>query len=168
MAARLAALSAAALLCVVAGCGQRPIIDYEPAPTTGTLPGKFYGECGRVSVAEIRDITGLDEVEPLLRNASHCEWSSTGRATYVMFLWYRSSPFERERLGTEFGGHEVRDATIAGRRGYIAYEGHRDCVAAVPDGADFFLWYVLNRDEATAGLCDKAIRLGELTMSRAT
>jgi hypothetical protein len=126
--------------------------------------GAFYGECGSIDTAAVVQVTGYSGLELVANNGIKCRWETPTGSPYVMFTWFRGSPFEREREVAIRSGKIVEDIEIDGHRAFTsAADGI--CQVGIADGADFIHWLV--RTDTTgvaAASCDTAIGLGAKTI----
>ncbi|QBJ95637.1 DUF3558 domain-containing protein [Rhodococcus sp. ABRD24] len=174
------ALTGIALL--LAGCGSAAD---EPQAADGAhavgaetrsaaSAGPFFGECASVTDQEVAETFGVSGFGTVIRNSVGCEWQLAGpRGPHVAFSWYRGSPIDRERAGSDLIGRRGDDIEIAGRPGFVASAPNAPgrtnslCEIGVGFGADFVHWSVTYGDTAPAAdPCDVAGRLARLTVER--
>ena len=166
---------AAALAALVAGCGSAEhsqSSSSEPSSSQGqgqALAAPFFGECGSVTDEEVRDAAVVPVFTSITRNSVGCEWEAAGfSGPSVSFSWYRGSPIDRERSGSELIGRPSDDIEVAGQPGFLAATDGYLCEVGVGFGEDFVHWSVTYGNQSpTADPCEVATDLAELTVERA-
>ena len=164
---RLAALCG--VLLTITACtridGTPTAADTAPKPTNAVF-GSFYGECGGVTDDEVAQITEIQGLQVDGKNGIKCRWE-TG-VEYVMFNWYRGSPIDRERTGSQRLGRDVELFDFDGRRAYTSRNAAPGtCEIGVEDHADFIYWVISYRSgPQPADACAPARELAKLTIAR--
>jgi hypothetical protein len=164
---RMAALCV--LLLTITACarieGSPTAADIAPKPTNAIF-GSFYGECGSVTDEEVTQITAIEDLRVHGKNGIKCRWE-TG-VQYVMFNWYRGSPIDRERTGSERLGRDVDNFEFEGRRAYTSRNAAPGtCEIGVEDHADFIYWVISYRSgPQPVDVCAPARELAKLTIAR--
>jgi hypothetical protein len=161
-----------ALLALSAGCSGG---DDAAAPSATTAsqdpgePGPFFGTCGSVTDDEVRSAFAVPAFTSITRNSLGCEFEVGGfTGPSVSFSWYRGSPIERERAGSELIGRPAENIEIEGHDGFAAATDDYLCEVGVQYGKDFMHWSVTYGDQPpTAVPCDVAKQLATLTAERA-
>ena len=170
---RVTAYSKLAMTCaVLLACTACTRIDGtptagDPAPKpTNAVFGAFYGECGSVTDDEVAQITGIQGLRVEGKNGIKCRWAVG--LEYVMFNWYRGSPIDRERMGSERIGRDVEQFEFEGRRAYTSRNAAPGtCEIGVEDHADFIYWVISYRSgPQPADVCAPARELAKLTIAR--
>lgn len=159
-----------ALLAVLAGCGFGDDASDEPDPSSVAAgPAPFFGECGSVTDQEVRDSLVVPVLTAVTRNSVGCEWEAAGfTGPSVSFSWYRGSPIDRERSGSELIGRPADDIEIGGQPAFLASTDGYLCEVGVDFGPDFVHWSVTYGDRSpTADPCEVATDLAELSIERA-
>lgn len=133
-------------------------------------PGTFYDECGFVNDESVVAITGLPTLLPVSRNGIKCRWEAAGGHPYAMFVWFRGSPIDRERLGSEASGRLVTYLEIDGRRAYTSRDpADQFCEVGIQDNDDFVYWLVdFTAADRPADVCAPVLALANLTMEKAS
>ncbi|SNT51605.1 DUF3558 domain-containing protein [Rhodococcoides kyotonense] len=169
---RVTAVFGVVLAALVAGCaGSGDSTD--SAPTTTTVDpgasGPFFGLCGSVTDEEVQQAFVVSAFTMITRNSVGCEWEVAGfTGPSVSFSWYRGSPIDRERSGSELIGRPAEDIEVDGHEGFAAATDNYLCEVGVRYGKDFMHWSVTYGDQVpTADPCDVATQLAELTAERA-
>lgn len=165
-----------AVVVMVAGCSAGGADDTggstSPQESTSADPGEpgpFFGQCGSVTDEEVADAFAAGPFTMVTRNSVGCEWEVSGfTGPSVSFSWYRGSPIDRERSGSELIGRPADDVEIDGHPGFSAATDAYLCEVGVRFGKDFVHWSVTYGDRPpTADPCDVATRLAELAVERA-
>lgn len=172
---------AACLALVLSACGSDPVDPATPAAPQApgaAGSGPDFGECGRVTGDEVREITQLPLPVEMFRNPSVCEWNESPArdGATASFNWYRGSPYGRERALVMMSRNVVEEKEIAGYPGYASYtDRYGLCEVAIDFGADFILWSLRGQtsmlgEELTRNedLCAAAERLTEIVVERAS
>ncbi len=152
----------------LAGCGSAEDAQSPSSPEQApTAP--FFGECGSVTDQEVRDAAVVPVFTAITRNSVGCEWEAAGfTGPSVSFSWYRGSPIERERSGSELIGRPADDIEVGGQPAFLAATDRYLCEVGVDFGQDFVHWSVTYGDQSpTADPCEVATDLAELTVERA-
>lgn len=167
---RATVLSGLALVLLLAGCGS-DAEKSEQADSTGAAPegSPFFGECGSVTDEEVQGAFMAGAFATITRNSVGCQWEVSGiSGPSVSFSWYRGSPIDRERSGSELIGRPADDIDIDGHPGFAAASENYLCEVGVQYGKDFVHWSVSYGDRTpSADPCDVARGLAELTAERA-
>ncbi|OZC57341.1 DUF3558 domain-containing protein [Rhodococcoides fascians] len=159
------------LSAVLAGCGTGD--DASPQQnSTSASPGEagpFFGQCGSVNDDEVLSTFAVPAFTMITRNSVGCEWEVAGSTgPSVSFSWYRGSPIDRERSGSELIGRPADDIEIDGNPGFSAATDNYLCEVGVQFGKDFMHWSVTYGDQPpSSDPCDVATRLATLTVERA-
>lgn len=160
-----------ALAALLVGCGSgddassaRQSTSVDPGAS-----GPFFGQCGSVNDEEVVRAFNVPAFTMITRNSVGCEWEVAGfTGPSVSFSWYRGSPIDRERSGSELIGRPADDIEIDGHPGFSAATENYLCEVGVQFGKDFVHWSVTYGDQVpTADVCGVAEQLAELTVERA-
>ncbi|MFW0788796.1 DUF3558 family protein [Gordonia sp. CPCC 205333] len=167
-------LVVAALL--VAGCGSNDVDDSTtPVTKTQAKSGPFFGECGGVTIEEVKKETGFTGLTATVDNASVCEWASDDLrlGATASFNWYRGSPIDREYATERLTRDVAKDIEINGHSGFIAYVAGI-CEVGIQFDDDFFEWSVsagsvmTSSVPSTESLCAAAKNLSRMSIERST
>ncbi|NMO04602.1 DUF3558 family protein [Gordonia sp. TBRC 11910] len=162
---------------LIAGCGSNTD-DNPTTPPTALAPagsGPFFGECGGVTIDEVKRETGFSGVSATVDNPSVCEWASDDLrlGAVASFNWYRGSPISRERATEQLSRESTKNIDINGHQGFIAYDTGI-CEIGIGFGADFFEWSIsagsltTSTAESTQSLCTAAKNLARMSIERAS
>ncbi|MGA9871833.1 MAG: DUF3558 domain-containing protein [Rhodococcus sp. (in: high G+C Gram-positive bacteria)] len=165
-----ALLSGVTLFGLLTACGSGENAGQQDADSSAAAAaGPFFGQCGSVDDEEVRTKFAVPTFTMVTRNSVGCEWEVSGfTGPSVSFSWYRGSPIDRERSGSELIGRPAEDIEIDGHPGFSASTDGYLCEVGVEFGKDFVHWSVTYGDRApTADPCDVAHGLAELTVERA-
>ncbi|MCC8928704.1 DUF3558 domain-containing protein [Rhodococcus sp. I2R] len=167
---RVKVLVGVALAVTLSACGSSDG-DATPAEDVSGSGGSgaFFGQCGSVGDQEVLDAFAVQAFTSITRNSVGCEWETAGfTGPSVSFSWYRGSPIDRERSGSELIGRPAQDIEIDGQAGFAAATEDYLCEIGVQYGDDFIHWSVTYGDlTPMADPCDVAMQLAELTVERA-
>ncbi|MDJ0358813.1 DUF3558 domain-containing protein [Rhodococcus sp. H29-C3] len=141
----------------------------DSAEASAGEPGPFFGQCGSVADEEVRGAFVVTAFTMITRNSVGCEWEVAGfSGPSVSFSWYRGSPIDRERSGSELIGRPAEDIEIDGNPGFSAATEGYLCEVGVQFGKDFVHWSVSYGDlRPSADPCGVAEQLASLTVERA-
>nr|WP_296776785.1 DUF3558 domain-containing protein [Rhodococcus sp. (in: high G+C Gram-positive bacteria)] len=156
---------------LLVGCGSGEDAQDQAASTTADpgAAGPFFGQCGSVTDDEVVKAFVVPAFTMITRNSIGCEWEVAGYSgPSVSFSWYRGSPIQRERSGSELIGRPADDIELDGHPGFSAATDNSLCEVGVQFGKDFMHWSVTYGDQPpTADPCGVAKQLAELTVERA-
>lgn len=162
---------------VLAACGSDDDTNPTTPPTATAAPGSgpFFGNCGGVTIDEVKKETGFTAITTSVDNASVCEWASDDLrlGPVASFNWYRGSPISRERATEQLSRESTKDIEINGHRGFIAYDTGI-CEIGIDFGSDFFEWSIsagslaTSTAAATENLCAAAKNLSRMSIERST
>lgn len=130
---------------VAAGCSGSDS-DANDAPSDSPQPAGsqteelFVGECGSMSDADLKSITGVPTLTSSSKNAVRCRWDALDTGAYAMFTWYRGSPIDRERTVAGQMGREIGVIDADGHPGFTAKGSDASCEAGVESGDGFLHW----------------------------
>jgi ribosome-associated heat shock protein Hsp15 len=152
---------------LVAGCSSSV---GEPASATSAPPPAApltFAECGSLSDAQVRAVTGIAGLTRTFRNALTCSFDSGTGKPRAEFAWFRGVPVD-ERRGSDSGAR-ISDVTIGGRAGFTAERPGASCESAVDaGGGDFVDWTIdFGASGAPADACAKAVALAAVTLQNA-
>lgn len=160
-----------ALATVLVGCSSGDDAASQQQSTTAdsAASGPFFGQCGSVDDEEVVRAFAVPAFTMITRNSVGCEWEVAGfSGPSVSFSWYRGSPIDRERSGSELIGRPAEDIEIDGHPGFSAATDDYLCEVGVQFGKDFMHWSVTYGDRPPTGdPCGVAKQLAELTVERA-
>lgn len=159
---------------LLSGCGggsDEKSDDPMKAPAQAGS-GPFFGECGGVTLDEVRKETGFPAINSTVNNASACEWASDDAriGPVASFNWYRGSPISRERATEQLSRDSTKNIDIDGHQGFIASDSGI-CEVGIDFGADFFEWSVSAgitgaATYSTESLCNAARILSRMSIDR--
>lgn len=159
------------LVTLLAGCGSSDPAQDQATSTPADVGGSgpFFGQCGSVNDEEVVSAFAVPAFTMITRNSIGCEWEVAGSTgPSVSFSWYRGSPIERERSGSELIGRPADDIEIDGHPGFSAATDNYLCEVGVQFGKDFMHWSVTYGDQIPAAdPCAVAEQLAGLTVERA-
>ncbi len=168
---RMTVLLGVVLAAVLVGCGSGDGAQDQPGVDAADpgATGPFFGQCGSVTDDEVVAKVGIPGLTTVTRNSIGCVWESTGiYGPSVSFSWYRGSPIDRERSGSELIGRPAEDIEIDGHEGFAAATDNSLCEVGIGFGKDFMHWSITYGDQVpTADPCEVAKDLAALTVDRA-
>ncbi|BDB43908.1 putative lipoprotein LprB [Mycobacterium kiyosense] len=175
-----AALTLAAMLLGVAGCGG----SGDNKPSGGTVPstpgnaegkhGPFFPQCGGISDETVTQLTRITGLVNTAKNSVGCQWLAGGGISgpHFSFSWYRGSPIGRERKTEEVSRASVDDININGHSGFIAVNseanlGESLCEVGIQFQDDFIEWSISFAQKPFPPPCDIAKELARQSIANA-
>lgn len=159
----------AAGVLLIAGCGGADGVE-TTTEKTPTVTGPSFGACGGVDDAEVSSRTGFSGLRLVATTTAECQWVA-GESARVSFNWYRGSPIDRERGGVELTKDNIRDVSINGHAGFLAYQG-TVCEIGIGFDADFIEWSARMDEDGVnevgiENLCRAVQELARMSIERA-
>jgi len=165
----LRAVAAVALAVGVPACGSAPP---QPAPPAAQQNGFHSGDCNKVTDDEVNHATGSGMFTKVVVSDAGCFWQENtmigafGAGMGISTWWYRGSDMDIERTLETKAGRKLTEITIAGNRGFQAWDANA-CSVYVAKDNDVITWSIQTLNPASLpDLCMVTQQLAHLTQDR--